>query len=224
MEPTTAESKRAVAASPIKHVLLDADGVLQEMPGGWQTALEPFVGDRASELLERIWADENRMLTGQGDFMAALAVTLDEFGVLATCADFIAAWHNFTAAAESVAVVEALRRNGYGVHLGTNQVRSRGEYMRTELAYDTLFDVSCYSYDLGIAKPNTAFFIEAARRIGAPPHAVLFIDDKAPNVEGAREAGMAAELWHLSQGHDVLRAVFAQHGVAAHPTVTQQAV
>jgi hypothetical protein len=38
LRPTTAGSKRAVAASPIRHVLFDADGVLQDVPGGWEAA------------------------------------------------------------------------------------------------------------------------------------------------------------------------------------------
>lgn len=42
----------------------------------------------------------------------------------------------------------ALRRNGYGVHLGTNQDRNRATYMRAVLGYDALFDVSCYSREL----------------------------------------------------------------------------
>jgi putative hydrolase of the HAD superfamily len=58
--------------------------------------------------------------------------------------------------------------------------------MRKVLGYDALFDVSCYSCDLGVAKPAPAFFAEAARRIGADPSAILFVDDSAPNVDGAR--------------------------------------
>ena len=51
--------------------------------------------------------------------------------------------------------------------------------------YDSLFDVSCYSWELGARKPDPAFFAEAARRIGAHPAAILFIDDSARNVAAA---------------------------------------
>jgi putative hydrolase of the HAD superfamily len=116
-----------------------------------------------------------------------------------------------------VAVVRALRRNGYGVHLATNQERYRAAYLRDVLGYDALFDVSCYSCELGLAKPAPAFFAEAVRRIGAEPPAVLFIDDSAGNVEGARAAGLAAGQWSLEQGHDALARLLARHGVAALP-------
>ncbi|GAB3833458.1 hypothetical protein [Kribbella italica] len=97
----------------IRHVLLDADGVLQDLPGGWYAAMEPYVGERAREFLHRTWIDELPMLAGRGD---------------------------------------------YGVHLATNQECYRGAHMRTVLGYDDLFDVSCYSYDLGVAKPDPEFF------------------------------------------------------------------
>jgi len=70
--------------------------------------------------------------------------------------------------------------------LATNQKRYRGGYMSQALGYDDLFDVSCCSYDLGVAKPDSGFFVEAARRIGTGPAEIVFIDDCVANVEGAR--------------------------------------
>jgi hypothetical protein len=76
LTPTTAGSKRAVAESSVRHVLLDADGVLQDLPGGWYAAMEPYLGDRAREFLHETWADEMPMLAGCGDYMPVLAATL----------------------------------------------------------------------------------------------------------------------------------------------------
>ena len=111
-----------------------------------------------------------------------------------------------------------MRANGYGVHLGTNQELNRAAHMSSALGYDALFDVCCYSCHLGVAKPDPAFFAAAARRISAQPASILFIDDSARNVEGARAAGLAAEHWELGQGHDVLLASLARHGVSADPS------
>jgi putative hydrolase of the HAD superfamily len=86
--------------------------------------------------------------------------------------------------------------------------------MREVLGYDTLFDVSCYSWELGAAKPDPEFFAAAAQRIGAEPSAILFIDDTGENVRAARDAGLAAEQWCLGDGHDVLLGLLARHGVA----------
>jgi glucose-1-phosphatase len=48
------------------------------------------------------------------------------------------------------------------------------------------------SCDLGLRKPSAAAYIEVARRIGVAPARILFFDDVAVNVRGAREAGLRA--------------------------------
>jgi putative hydrolase of the HAD superfamily len=210
------DEQRGVAAPGIRHVLFDADGVLQNLPGGWIAAAEPYFGERALEFLERAYAAELPTLAGQGDHLAILGVMLAEFGVTVPVGDVHRAiWLSMEPAAASLAVVHALRRGGYGVHLGTNQERYRAAHMREVLGYDALFDVSCYSCDLGVAKPDPGFFAAAARRIGAGPAGILFVDDSARNVEGARAAGLAAEEWELGQGRDALLALLARHGVIA---------
>ncbi len=81
-------------------------------------------------------------------------------------------------------------------------------------ADDDLFDVSCYSCDVGAAKPDPAFFHRALARIGAVPEAVLFVDDTQSNVEGARSVRLRAERWHLDEEYDALLARLGRHGVA----------
>jgi putative hydrolase of the HAD superfamily len=111
-----------------------------------------------------------------------------------------------------MAVVRDLKEAGYGVHLATNQAAARAVHMRSVLGYDDLFDVSLYSCELGVVKPDPAFFREAARRIGARPEAILFVDDSARNVDGARAAGLVAEHWDLGADR-TLRELLATHGV-----------
>jgi HAD superfamily hydrolase (TIGR01509 family) len=219
LAPTSAGSKRAVATSAIRHVLFDADGVLQIVPGGWYAAMEPYLGDRAREFLHQTWKDELPTLAGEADYLPMLAATLVEYGVTEPVdAVYRAVWHRIDRIEESFAIIEALRRNGYGVHLGTNQERHRGGHMRTVLGYDDIFDTSCYSYDLGVAKPDPAFFTEAARQIGAESSTILFIDDNIRNVEGAWAAGLEAAVWDVEQGHDALIALLAGYGVDARMT------
>jgi putative hydrolase of the HAD superfamily len=203
----------------VRHVLFDADGVLQEIPGGWYAAMEPYLGERSREFLHQTWKDELPMLAGRGDYMPALAATLAEFSVSTPVEDvYRDVWHRIDVMHESLALVRALRLSGYGVHLGTNQERHRASYMRSVLGYDRLFDVSCYSCDLGIAKPAPAFFVEAARRIGVDSASILFIDDNEKNIAGARIAGLAAEQWNITQGHDTLLPLLARHEVVPdHP-------
>jgi putative hydrolase of the HAD superfamily len=209
-------SEQQHGARAIRHVMFDADGVLQHLPGGWIAAAEPFFGGRALEFLQRSYAAELPTLAGQGDHLAILTATLADFAVTVPVADvYRGIWLSVEPVPTSLAVVRALRQGGYGVHLGTNQERYRAAHMREVLGYDGLFDVSCYSWELGAAKPDLAFFTEAARRIGAEPEAILFIDDNAENVAAARAAGLSAEQWCLDDGHDLLYDLLAQHGVSA---------
>lgn len=208
------DKQREGTITAIQHVLFDADGVLQELPGGWVAAAEPYFGERTMEFLQRSYETQLPTLAGQGDHLVILATILADFGVTAPLEDiFRDIWLAAVPAPASLALVRALRDGGYGVHLGTNQERHRAAHMREVFGYDALFDVSCYSWELGAAKPDAAFFAEAVRRIGAEPPAILFIDDSTQNVDAAREAGLAAERWCLDDGHDVLRALLAGHGV-----------
>lgn len=199
----------------IRHVLFDADGVLQHLPGGWYAAMEPYLGDRARDFLHATWRDERPMLRGEGDYLPELARALREYGVPHPVEEVYAAvWHRIEVFEESVAVVHRLRAAGYGVHLGTNQEQGRAAYMRASLGYEELFDVCCYSCELGATKPDRLFFERAVERIGAQPHEVLFVDDSEPNVAGARDAGLPAVHWHVDRGHDELEQLLRHHRLA----------
>jgi putative hydrolase of the HAD superfamily len=209
-------AKHGVAVTPIRHLLFDADGVLQDVPGGYEAAAEPYLGERTAEFLRRVWEDELPILAGQGKLLPMLAAALADFGVTAPLEEVHRAiWLRIEPAQQSLSLVRALRGIGYGVHLGTNQEQNRAAHMREVLGYDALFDTSCYSWELGARKPDRAFFVEAARRIGAEPGTILFIDDSARNVAGAREAGLVAEQWTLADGHDALTGILGKHGVAS---------
>jgi putative hydrolase of the HAD superfamily len=198
----------------VKHVLFDGDGVIQDMPVPWEDALRPYVGERAREFLLETWEDERPMLAGDGEYMPVLAATLAKYGVELTVEEVYAAvWLRLEVVAESVALVRSLRKAGYGVHLATNQVKDRAAYMRQVLGYDDLFDVSCYSCELGVTKPDREFFRRALDQIGAHASEVLFIDDAMRNVEAAREAGLCAERWHFGDGRQVLCSLIANHGL-----------
>lgn len=201
---------------PIQHILFDADGVLQLIPGGWYTAMETYLGDRSREFLHATWDKGSSTLSGQGDYLPILADALAEYGVAASAEQvFRDVWLAIEIVEPSIALVRDLRAQGYGVHLGTNQEHLRAAHMRSALGYDELFDTSSYSCEVGAAKPSPDFFRGALRAINAEPSTVLFIDDFAPNVEGARAVGLAAEQWEVGQGHEVLLTHLETHGIAA---------
>ena len=87
----------------------------------------------------------------------------------------------------------------------THQAAWSGGY--PELA--SLFDEIFVSSELGMRKPERRAYEAVVRRMGVDPARVLFFDDLAQNIEGARAAGMQAV---LVRGPDDIR-----EGLAAFP-------
>ncbi|MEO9325058.1 HAD-IA family hydrolase [Nocardioides sp. C4-1] len=196
------------------HVLLDADGVLQDLPGGWFEGVRPWLGDRAEQFIHDSWATEAACLRGEADFLEHLGAHLAAYAVDVAVEElFAAVWTSIEVVPSSIELVHRLRAAGYGVHLGTNQERHRAAYMRTTLGYDELFDVSCYSYELGAVKPEPAYFERAVERIGVGPGEVVFVDDRLDNVESARSVGLAGVHWTFLDGLAELESQLARHGV-----------
>lgn len=187
---------------------------MQHLPGGWVGALTPYLGDRSGEFLAAVAMHEQPCLRGIGDFEAVLAEHLEGYDVTTPPAEVHAAvWLTICVEASSIELVRALRDVGVGVHLATNQAAARAAYMKEALGYDQLFDQSFYSCDLGVAKPEPAFFTRALDQLGATAPEVLFVDDHEANVAAAREVGLAAECWHLDEGVRRLCVLLEQHGL-----------
>ncbi|MBF4160287.1 HAD family hydrolase [Nocardioides acrostichi] len=201
----------------VRHVLLDADGVLQLSPRDPLGVIAAWVGgrERAEELGRQLWAGEKPSLRGEGDFLDVVGEVVPRYGEVDPQEFYDALWGRIEVDEDSLTLARRLKDAGYGVHLGTNQHRQRGTRMRTELGYDDLFDVSCYSWELGVAKPEPAYFDLAVERIGAEPHEVVFVDDVEANVEAARSVGLLGVHWHLDRGHHALRTALAALGVEA---------
>ena len=198
-------------------MLLDADGVVQSVRGGWWPTLARLAGDRAVELTTLIDRLEVPMLVG-GDFPAVLRAAMAErFPDLGFDEAYAALWLSAEVSPATVALVRVLRAGGHGVHLGTNQHARRASYMKRELGYGDLFDSCFYSCDLGLAKPDVAFFETVARELGVSPADVLFVDDSATNVRGAQAAGMAAVRWQIEDGPEEIRSLLLAHGATLAP-------
>jgi putative hydrolase of the HAD superfamily len=157
---------------------------------------------------------EKPAVRGERDAVEVLAEVLETWGVTESPElVFEAVWYRIEPVPRSLDLVRRLRSAGYGVHLGTNQSLRRAAYMREHFGYDDLFDTSCYSAELRLAKPDPAYFLRVAELIGGPPAEIAFVDDVEPNVEAAREVGMAGIHWHLRDGHDLLEKLLGEHGI-----------
>jgi putative hydrolase of the HAD superfamily len=162
------------------------------------------------------WREELPVWRGKGDYFAEISELLAAYGVDTPASDIHeAAWLAIDVIDETAILARQLGGTGYGVHLATNQDPGRARFMRTELAYDELFDVGCYSCDLGIAKPDPRFFVQVARIVGSRPGFLVPIDDIPANIASPRSVGYTGIGWHFHEGHQKLRGALRAIGVPA---------
>ena len=200
----------------VRAVLWDADGVLQHLPAGFEASMRPAIGhlvDDVEGFLVEAFEAERPALTGDARWVEVLPRLLEKWGIPDAFDDAIAVWLTIVPVVETQQLVTSLRAAGIRCYLATNQDEHRGRHMHETFGYAALFDDTFYSYELGVAKPDPAYFAAVLERVGLPADEVLFVDDSARNVESARTVGLRAECWHVDDGVEVLREHLARHGL-----------
>jgi putative hydrolase of the HAD superfamily len=206
----------------ISTVLWDADGVLQRVPHGREESMRPAVEalpvDVDGFLAEAV-REERPALLGRVRWLDVLPGLLQRWGIPDAYDEVVAVWLSAEPVPGIHDLVRALRAAGVRCCLATNQDVRRAAYMREELGYDELLDESFYSCEMGVAKPDPAYFATVLDRLGVPADQVLFVDDHTGNVESARSTGLAAETWVHTDGLSTLRDLLDRHGLRVSASV-----
>ncbi|MBB3314660.1 2-haloacid dehalogenase [Rhizobium sp. BK181] len=121
-------------------------------------------------------------------------------------------WHEMVSHAydDSVAIMEGLIDDGQDVTMLTNFASDTFREAQVRFPFLTKPRGVTVSGDVGLIKPDIAIYETHAKSFGLNPAATIFIDDSAPNVEGAKAAGWDAVLF---TGADKLRADLTARGV-----------
>lgn len=198
----------------VRHLLLDADDVLQVGTIGFRPALAEVLGEDPGAWLRDTFRPEGEVLTGRLEVVPLLAERLRALGRDHDAQQvYERIWLAIEPDPEMVAQVGRWRATGLSVHLATNQDSGRAAYMKESLPYAEILDGSYYSSDLGVAKPEAGFFGTILDDLGADPDQVCFIDDMATNVAGARDVGLRAVQWELADRLPTLQSRMAAVGV-----------
>jgi putative hydrolase of the HAD superfamily len=91
-----------------------------------------------------------------------------------------------------IELMRELKAEGYRMAMLTNNVREWEPLWRPMLPVDEIFETVVDSAFVGCRKPEPRIYEMTLERIGMPAESCLFIDDVAPNCEGARAAGLSA--------------------------------
>lgn len=194
-----------------KILMVDVDGVVVTRPDGrrWDADLRADLGVDPGDLQSHFFAPHWRdIAVGKADLLERLAPALAIIAPNVTAEALMAYWFAKDAHVNQPLLEDlaALRAAGTPQHLATVQDHRRAAYLWETLEFKDRFDGLLHSALVGHAKPDRAYFDEAARRLAASPDDLLLIDDSARNIEGAIEAGWQARLWTGNQSlADVLR-------------------
>ena len=93
---------------------------------------------------------------------------------------------------EMIELMRELKGAGYRMAMLTNNVREWEPLWRPMLSVDEIFETVVDSGFVGCRKPESRIYELTLERIAEPAEACLFVDDLAPNIEGARQMGMTA--------------------------------
>jgi putative hydrolase of the HAD superfamily len=211
----------SVTVAGIRAILFDADGVLQysradDLPALLERTLG-FVPAPVEAFVNEVIELERPALAGQTDFAEELEPLVARWGAPGKGAVLAAGWACCIDTDASVLeLIGKLRRQGLLCALATNQQRYRAKCMRETLGYDTVFELSFYSHQLGFAKPDVRYFSAVVAGLPVPPEATLFIDDLEKNVFAARQVGFHAEQFVHPRNTDAvlqLKALLARFAV-----------
>ena len=94
--------------------------------------------------------------------------------------------------AATVDLLSRLRDAGHRLHYLSNMPRPFAALIEAREPFMPWFDSGVFSAREGVIKPEPAIYELAARRFGARPDELVFLDDHLPNVQAARALGWNA--------------------------------
>jgi putative hydrolase of the HAD superfamily len=194
----------------VRAVLWDADGVLQVLPP-FDSMWTFLATESRTALLAEVFGDLPAALTGRLDMSRHVDAAVERHGLGAHREAIRAVFGQLDPVPEGRAALAAVRRGGTACVLATNQDTLRAACMRP--VYEPLVDRCYFSAEIGLAKPDPAYFAHIVADLGIAADELLFVDDGRENVAAARAAGLGAEWWHHDAGVP-LADVLARHGLA----------
>lgn len=208
----------------IRAVIFDFGGVVSFHPTQDQIAVAAQAcGLTPQEFLRVFWA--NRVAYDRGEDpqvywrgVASLAGRTFDDALMAQLIEYeIEFWSNYDQ--RVLAWADELRARDVRAGILSNMPQPLGRRLRATKEFLKHFEHLTFSFELRCVKPDAAIYEHAVRGLGVPPEQALFLDDRQENVEGARAAGLHAELF--VSWESFLEDTPARYGLPA-PTVARR--
>jgi HAD superfamily hydrolase (TIGR01509 family) len=168
-------------------------------------------GCEPAQLIGRFSPDDAYKRNERGEipdaeFFAALRASL---GIEVTDAQFLEGW-NATFAGEMPGIAPLLARAAQRLPLYAFSNTNRTHEAHFSRAFAEVlghFQKLFLSSTIGLRKPDAAAYDHVVKEIGVPAGRIVFFDDSADNIEGARARGLLAV--HVTSTRDVADALAA---------------
>lgn len=86
--------------------------------------------------------------------------------------------------------VSSFHKKGWRTGLLSNMGEDLAEFLQNRDPRFSAFDHRFFSYDIGLIKPDPLIYHHCIQTLGVPAQDIIFIDDRAINVEAACALGM----------------------------------
>ena len=200
------------AGEQIEIVLFDIGGVLARFAG--LEVLRELTGSDSELEVSARWLMSpwvRRFESGDCSDDEFAAGIVEEWQLPYTAQQFLEifpTWLDAPFAGGEQMLRETAERAGVGCLSNTNSLQWNG--IIRHWPHAGYFEHRFLSFELHAVKPDALIFERVIERLPVPPGNVLFLDDVALNVEGARAAGLRSE---QAIGVDGARAVLERHGL-----------
>ncbi len=184
--------------SQIKAVILDYGEVLCYAPTAEEMGRMAAPFGLEPVPFRKLW-DRNRLLYDRGDlspeaYWSALAKDADTRLTEEQLVQ-LRQWDLDMWAHDNPAMVEWLRQihsSGVRTALLSNMPHEMVRHVRQQFDWLDQFDHLTFSAEVSLIKPDAAIYEHSLRGVGVAASEALFVDDKEPNVQGARAVGIRA--------------------------------
>lgn len=179
-----------------KVILFDADGVTihSEMFGVYYQRTNNISPDEMLPFYRGIFQE---CLIGKADLKEVIAPWLVKWKWDGSVDTFLLQWFQYEHNIDQrvVTLIRALQKNDVSCYLATNQEKYRTEYMRNEMEFGKIFDGIFSSAEIGSKKPQKEFYECILHTLGVEKDTILYADDTASHVDGAKLVGIEGYLY-----------------------------
>ena len=139
----------------------------------------------------------NDCLVGKANLRDVLPTYLTDWKWKSSVDEFIDTWLRMDHVIDVrvINVIQHLRQNEIICCLATNQERNRAAYMKTAMGFQDAFDHLFFSCEMGVQKPDPAFYQYIESALNLERESILFWDDGETNILAAYEIGWNAEVY-----------------------------